>query len=397
MQIESGVGRPYIVTEVLADVDLAVERDRFGEFICEVIDAVEALHRRGYIHQDLKPSNLMRRPSDGRLVLIDFGQAHRIEAGRLARRVDSLTMDSSGRRLATGTAGYCAPEQLEAERTAFLPATDVYAIGMLIRNFGVHRSEWRQVAGNATEPDPGRRIADLAKLRLMVRTRSMWNLRSARQTILREVTARRSQTLADVPVTWRELVVNALVQRRRRMGMTASSGAAIRTETEPVAGGTWPKAFGPMILRVPGGTRWVMEEPLHFTEAAVVRVRGSGVLELAADADKEVIFIIEGEVTVVNRSRCPSGIEYFVDNGALLCFPEVAEEGSRELRRRVHLTSFDGAFVCYGGGASREEINAGYRAEWEAAVAAVDPDAAALLKDVRLTGPGKGIAVVLRP
>ena len=211
MQIESGVGRPYIVTEVLADVDLAVERDRFGEFIGEVIDAVEALHRRGYIHQDLKPSNLMRRPSDGRLVLIDFGQAHRIEAGRLARRVDSLTMDSSGRRLATGTAGYCAPEQLEAERTAFLPATDVYAIGMLIRNFGVHRSEWRQVAGNATEPDPGRRIADLAKLRLMVRTRSMWNLRSARQTILREVTARRSQTLADVPVTWRELVVNALV------------------------------------------------------------------------------------------------------------------------------------------------------------------------------------------
>ena len=77
-------------------------------------------------------------------------------------------LHSVRRRTATGTAGYCAPEQLDAERTAFLPATDVYALGMLIRNFCGRMSEWRQVGSDATEPDPRRRIPNVETLRRRV-------------------------------------------------------------------------------------------------------------------------------------------------------------------------------------------------------------------------------------
>jgi serine/threonine protein kinase, bacterial len=49
------------------------------EFLNDVLGILEFVHEQGIIHCDLKPNNLIRRASDGRLVLIDFGLAHRLE------------------------------------------------------------------------------------------------------------------------------------------------------------------------------------------------------------------------------------------------------------------------------------------------------------------------------
>ena len=79
-----------------------------------------------------------------------------------------------------------------------------------------------------------------------------------------------------------------------------------------------------------------------------------------------------------------------------LCFPEIAEADNEDLRRHVHLASFDGAFVHFGLETSRDEINARYRRDWEAAVASGDSEAFSLLRATRFVNPDAGVPIVLR-
>lgn len=69
------------------------------------------MHSRGYVHADMKPSNLLVR-DDGVVKIIDLGQACPI--GTVKKRIQ-------------GTPGYMAPEQ--AHREAITPQTDIYNFG----------------------------------------------------------------------------------------------------------------------------------------------------------------------------------------------------------------------------------------------------------------------------
>ena len=393
-------GRPYLVTELLEDVTVPEESGAFGGFLLEVLNAVDVLHRRGYIHQDLKPANMMRRGLGGRLVLIDFGQAHRIEEGRLTPKSNSLTIDESGRRLATGTAGYCAPEQLDANRAAFLPATDIYALGMLIRNFCGRSSEWRQVGSDATDPDIQRRIPDVATLRRLVKNREWRNFRNASQDLLYDLEIRRSRKPEIRYVRWEKLVALTLADRCRLARNATPAPKKVMSFGEmngKLPGlGIGARAFGPVQIFLPHIVNYVINRPLHFTDSALIRVSGAGTLELDVSADGDVVILLNGDCTVINRSKRPTGIDYFVNNGALLCFPGISEAESLELRRHVHLASFDGAFVHFGAETTRGEINAHYRQNWEAAIASGDSEVFALLKESHFEKPDDGVPVVLR-
>lgn len=74
-------------------------------------------HRKGVIHRDLKPSNIMIEAETERVVLMDFGIAQLV-----AKTVDSDQL--------IGTPEYMSPEQLQGR--ALTPASDVYALGVLI-------------------------------------------------------------------------------------------------------------------------------------------------------------------------------------------------------------------------------------------------------------------------
>lgn len=111
-------GRPLdAVVEALGPLDPAV----VVRIALQTLDALDAAHRRGVVHRDVKPGNLMVQdgPDGVAVQLVDFGAAE-TEAGA-ARRVTPI---ESGAPL--GTPAYVAPEQIQGRGE---PASDLYALG----------------------------------------------------------------------------------------------------------------------------------------------------------------------------------------------------------------------------------------------------------------------------
>ena len=101
----------------------------------QVLSALAAAHRRGIVHCDLKPGNLMfRRDVDlpgVEVMLGDFGVAHLPDAagrGAVGRRTEAL-----------GTLAYMAPEQ---RRGDVMPAADLYASAVVLFENLTARTPW---------------------------------------------------------------------------------------------------------------------------------------------------------------------------------------------------------------------------------------------------------------
>ncbi|WP_020468916.1 protein kinase domain-containing protein [Zavarzinella formosa] len=88
------------------------------EWVAEVAATLAHAHDRGIIHCDLKPGNLMREHT-GRIVVGDFGLAMNLEPFENSRTW-------------AGTPGYMAPEQLDSAFGQITPATDIFALGLVL-------------------------------------------------------------------------------------------------------------------------------------------------------------------------------------------------------------------------------------------------------------------------
>jgi len=104
-----------------------VEPEIAAEIGIQSCAGLDYAHRRGIIHRDVKPGNLMivgAPVGGGEMVvkLTDFGIARALEQTRITQ-VGSVV----------GTAAYLAPEQVRGEEAT--PATDVYALGVVLYQF----------------------------------------------------------------------------------------------------------------------------------------------------------------------------------------------------------------------------------------------------------------------
>jgi len=97
------------------------------EWAIQIADAIEAAHRRGMIHRDLKPGNIM--VGDSGVKLLDFGLAKLLE-GSDAPGPDRPTESITAEQKILGTLHYMSPEQLEGREVD--PRTDVFAFGVTL-------------------------------------------------------------------------------------------------------------------------------------------------------------------------------------------------------------------------------------------------------------------------
>ncbi|MEG4320259.1 MULTISPECIES: protein kinase [unclassified Microcoleus] len=116
----------YLVQDYIEGHDLSQEfkpsqRLSEGEVIrllLEILALVKFVHEKNIIHCDINPSNLIRRTSDSKLVLIDFGSA---------KQVGNLGSNSSNQ-VQPSIPGYAPTEQKNGHPEF---NSDIYAVGMI--------------------------------------------------------------------------------------------------------------------------------------------------------------------------------------------------------------------------------------------------------------------------
>ena len=126
-------GQLYIDMRLVNGEDVADRLDRRGpmsphaavDVVRQTASALDAAHAMNLIHRDVKPSNILLSPEDGRdghdfVYLVDFGIA------RAADRVGELT----GTGGVMGTPDYMAPERFEGSPISH--AVDVYALACVL-------------------------------------------------------------------------------------------------------------------------------------------------------------------------------------------------------------------------------------------------------------------------
>ncbi|MEH2060854.1 MAG: serine/threonine-protein kinase [Nostoc sp.] len=139
----------YLVQQFIQGQNLLQELKQYGAFdeakiryfLNDLLSVLVAIHQQQIIHRDIKPENIIRRQSDNRLVVIDFG-------------VSKQKAETSNTALGTiiGSLGYAPIEQMRLGKV--FPSSDLYSLGVTCfhlltniypSNFGYGwTSSWRQ-------------------------------------------------------------------------------------------------------------------------------------------------------------------------------------------------------------------------------------------------------------
>ncbi|NET52579.1 MAG: serine/threonine protein kinase, partial [Merismopedia sp. SIO2A8] len=130
----------YLVQEFIDGTSLSdtlLDGLRFSEqeaiaFLKDVLSVLDFIHRNDVIHRDVKPENLIKRHSDDRYVLIDFGavkerQFELVEHTRMTNVARSPDAPKSSLTVGIGTEGYTPHEQLNGRPRH---SSDLYALGI---------------------------------------------------------------------------------------------------------------------------------------------------------------------------------------------------------------------------------------------------------------------------
>jgi WD40 repeat protein len=126
-EVGEHAGHPYFSMKLVEGGTLAGKIDELGkepkrtaELIGTLARAVEFAHRRGILHRDLKPGNVLL-DADGTAYVTDFGLAKKVDRDDGSTRTGAVV----------GTPAYMAPEQARGEK-GLTTAADVYSLGAVL-------------------------------------------------------------------------------------------------------------------------------------------------------------------------------------------------------------------------------------------------------------------------
>ncbi|OUL24043.1 protein kinase [Nostoc sp. 106C] len=120
----------YLVQELIEGNTLSEEllpgkrwsETQVVQLLQEVLSILEFVHSQGVIHRDIKPDNIIRRASDNKLVLVDFGAVKQLRT-HLATPGGQPTAT-----VVIGTPGYMPTEQGQGKPR---PNSDIYSLGII--------------------------------------------------------------------------------------------------------------------------------------------------------------------------------------------------------------------------------------------------------------------------
>jgi serine/threonine protein kinase/Tol biopolymer transport system component len=242
--VGSADGVDYLVMEYLEGETLADRLDRGALPIddvirvgCAIAEAVHAAHRRGVVHRDLKPGNVMLTPAGTKV--LDFGLAKAFGLGKVA--VGELGVDTHLPTAAqpptiegtiVGTPQYMAPEQLEGKNAD--ARTDVWALGCILYEIATgqrpfsgtsHASLFGSILKDL--PEPLSRKQPLAPARLdWIVARCLEKDPERRWQSARDVSIELEALGGEGTATAESLPVGAAASERRRFAAWVASIAA---------------------------------------------------------------------------------------------------------------------------------------------------------------------------
>ncbi|GIJ75827.1 serine/threonine protein kinase [Micromonospora phaseoli] len=131
-----GLTVPYVVMELIDGGPLTARLARDGQLpwreavavAADIASALATAHARGVVHRDVTPGNVMLTPTGVKVV--DFGISALV--GESEKGPDGTLL---------GTPAYLAPERLDNGQVS--PATDVYAVGLLLYRMLTGRLPWQ--------------------------------------------------------------------------------------------------------------------------------------------------------------------------------------------------------------------------------------------------------------
>jgi eukaryotic-like serine/threonine-protein kinase len=122
------IGPNYLVMEYVDGTPLQgpLPLDQVAEYSYQILDALDAAHKKGIIHRDLKPANIL--VGRAGVKLLDFGLAKL--GGPLKETDATLTQAITGEGQIVGTLQYMSPEQLQGKEAD--ARSDLFSFGCVL-------------------------------------------------------------------------------------------------------------------------------------------------------------------------------------------------------------------------------------------------------------------------
>jgi formylglycine-generating enzyme required for sulfatase activity len=171
----------YLVQEYIAGENLEDElksqgvfdENKVKDFLIDVLKVLQFVHKNQVIHRDIKPENIIRRNSDQKLVLVDFGASKMV--------VSPTALNVTG--TVIGSAQYWSPEQSRGKPVF---ASDLYSLGVTclylltqvdpFQLFDIHDNDWAwrdHLNGNSVSDDFAEVLDKLITIALKKRFQSV--------------------------------------------------------------------------------------------------------------------------------------------------------------------------------------------------------------------------------
>ncbi|GAA4169653.1 serine/threonine-protein kinase [Phytohabitans flavus] len=224
-------GAPYVVMELIDGQSMAASLDLDGPLpwpeavkaCAEVASALAVAHAHGVVHRDVKPSNVML--TAGGAKVVDFGISALIGASDVTPEGGLL-----------GTPAYLAPERMEGGQVS--PATDVYALGLLLYRALTGHLPWEATtttqmlrAHRYTDPGPLPPVEGLPEAVALLCRRCL-----AKRPETRPSSAEAAGVLASFSTpSWIPVATPAAPSRSRQWAGAVLAAAALLA----VTGGLW--------------------------------------------------------------------------------------------------------------------------------------------------------------